>query len=98
MFNGIIKNTGVINKIYHKNKDCLLEIKSKMKFSKEEIGSSIACSGVCLTLDNFKSNNFKNLSVLKSIVSKLRRFKIWIMMGIVISGRSQRKNGVKKLK
>jgi len=59
MFNGIIKNTGVINKIYHKNKDCLLEIKSKMKFSKEEIGSSIACSGVCLTLDNFKSNKIQ---------------------------------------
>ena len=59
MFNGIIKKTGVINKIYHKNKDCLLEIKSKMKFSKEEIGSSIACSGVCLTLDNFKSNKIQ---------------------------------------
>ena len=31
-----------------------LGIYSKIKFSREEIGSSISCSGACLTLDNFK--------------------------------------------
>ena len=54
MFNGIIKHTGKINKIYKKNKDCVLEISSNIKFNKDEIGSSISCSGACLTLETFK--------------------------------------------
>ena len=54
MFNGIIKHTGKINKIYKKNKDCVLEISSNIKFNKDEIGSSISCSGACLTLEKFK--------------------------------------------
>ena len=58
MFNGIIKNTGKISKFYKKNNNCLLYILSKIKFSKNEIGSSVSCSGACLTLE--KSN--KNLS------------------------------------
>ena len=56
MFTGIIKNTGTISKIYKKNNNCFLEILSKMKFSKNEIGSSISCSGVCLTLEKYKGN------------------------------------------
>ena len=48
MFTGIIKNTGVINKISRDKNDCSLEILSRIKFSKHEIGSSISCSGVCL--------------------------------------------------
>ena len=35
MFNGIIKNTGIINKIYRKNNNCILEISSKIRFLKE---------------------------------------------------------------
>ena len=56
MFNGIIKNTGKINKILKGKKDCTLEIVSNIKFSKDEIGSSISCSGACLTLENYKKN------------------------------------------
>ena len=56
MFNGIIKNTGLINAIIKKNNNCFIEIKSKIKFKKNDIGSSISCSGVCLTLEEFKSN------------------------------------------
>ena len=56
MFNGIIKNTGKINKIFKAKKDCTLEIISNIKFSKDEIGSSISCSGACLTLENYKKN------------------------------------------
>ena len=55
MFNGIIKFTGKIINIYNRNNYCILEIYSKIKFSKSEIGSSIACSGVCLTLENFNN-------------------------------------------
>ena len=56
MFNGIIKNTGKINKIYKKNNDCIIEIMSKMKFTRDEIGSSISCSGACLTLEKYNKN------------------------------------------
>jgi len=56
MFSGIIKYTGRIKNI-HKNKDnCTLEILSKLKFKKGEIGSSISCSGTCLTLEKYKGN------------------------------------------
>ena len=54
MFSGIIKHTGKINKILKKNNNCILEILSKIKFSKSEIGSSISCSGTCLTLEKCK--------------------------------------------
>ena len=64
MFNGIITNTGKVSKIYKSNKDCIMEILSKMKFTKNEIGSSISCSGVCLTLEKCNKN------VIKFYVSK----------------------------
>jgi len=56
MFSGIIKHTGKINKIHKKNNNCILQIHSKVKFSKTEIGSSISCSGACLTLEKFRKN------------------------------------------
>ena len=56
MFNGIILNTGKIISIKKKRSNCTLTIFSKMKFSIKEIGSSIACSGTCLTLLEFKKN------------------------------------------
>ena len=40
-----------------------------MKFSKKEVGSSISCSGVCLTLENFKKNMIK-FYVSKETLSK----------------------------
>ena len=59
MFSGIIKNTGKISAISKKNNNCLIEILSKMKFTKNEIGSSISCSGVCLTLEKYNRNLVK---------------------------------------
>ena len=56
MFSGIISHTGKIKKIYKNNNNCALEIISKIKFSKTEIGSSISCSGTCLTLEKYKRN------------------------------------------
>jgi len=56
MFNGIIKHTGKISMIYKNNNNCNIEILSKIKFSKNEIGSSISCSGACLTLEKYKGN------------------------------------------
>ena len=50
MFNGIIYNTGKI-KIIKKNKNSfVIGLKSKLKFRKRDIGSSVCCNGVCLTL------------------------------------------------
>ena len=56
MFTGIVKNTGKISKIYKNSNNCIVQILSKIKFSKSEIGSSISCSGTCLTLEKYKKN------------------------------------------
>ena len=69
MFNGIIKNTGKISKIYRKNDNCYLEISTKMKFTKSEIGSSISCSGTCLTIENY-SKNLVKFYVSKETINK----------------------------
>ena len=56
MFNGIIINTGRILKIEKKNDNCLLLLKTKLNFKKNEIGSSVSCSGVCLTVEKINKN------------------------------------------
>ncbi len=56
MFTGIIKNTGKISKIYKNSNNYIVQILSKIKFLKSEIGSSISCSGTCLTLEKYKKN------------------------------------------
>ena len=56
MFNGIITHKGKVVRIYKKNNNCILEISSKMKFKNNEIGSSVSCSGVCLTLEKYNKN------------------------------------------
>ena len=55
MFNGIIKHTGKISKILKKGENLLIEISSNIKFKKYDIGSSISCSGACLTLEKYSS-------------------------------------------
>ena len=59
MFNGIIKNTGKVIKIYKRNNDCVIKILSKMKLTKNDIGSSISCSGVCLTVEKYNKNSIQ---------------------------------------
>ena len=56
MFNGIIREQAKITKIIKKSKNSILLLKSNMKFSKSEIGSSISCNGACLTLYKIKNN------------------------------------------
>ena len=56
MFSGIITHTGKIKNIYKKGSNCFLEVRSKMVFKNDELGSSISCSGVCLTLEKYKGN------------------------------------------
>ena len=54
MFNGIINHTGKVVKLISRNKGIDLYINSKLKLKKNEIGSSISCDGVCLTLVSYK--------------------------------------------
>ena len=55
MFNGIIYNQGSISKIIKREKGLNIFIKSNLKVSKKDIGLSVACDGVCLTLVSYKS-------------------------------------------
>ena len=50
MFNGIIFNKGKVCKIQKHKNGINLFLKSSIKFSKKNLGMSISCDGVCLTL------------------------------------------------
>ena len=54
MFNGIIFNQGVVNKIIKRTKGIDIFIKSNLKLSNKDIGVSVSCDGVCLTLITIK--------------------------------------------
>tara|TARA_A100001011_G_scaffold252203_1_gene260399 strand:- start:33 stop:620 length:588 start_codon:yes stop_codon:yes gene_type:complete len=56
MFNGIIYNTGTIHSINRTKNSLFVGIKSKLRFNVREIGSSVCCNGVCLTLTKIKKN------------------------------------------
>ncbi len=55
MFNGIIFNKGIIKKISKRAKGINIFVKSDLNLNKKDIGMSIACDGVCLTLITFKN-------------------------------------------
>ena len=55
MFNGIIFNQGIVYKIVKRNKGINLFIKSNLKLNNKDIGISISCDGVCLTLISKKN-------------------------------------------
>ena len=54
MFNGIIFNKGKITKITKRAKGINVFIKSKLKLNNKQLGISISCDGVCLTLISYK--------------------------------------------
>ena len=56
MFNGIIFNKGTVKKIVKRPKGINIFIRSNIRLSKKDIGVSVACDGVCLTLITIKSN------------------------------------------
>jgi riboflavin synthase len=55
MFNGIIYNQGIITKIVKRPKGLNIFISSNLKVSKKDMGLSVACDGVCLTLISYNS-------------------------------------------
>ena len=77
MFNGIIFNKGIINKIRKSTKGVNIFIKSNLKVKRKDLGVSICCDGVCLTMVSLKNkimefyllketmdrSKFKNISI-----------------------------------
>ena len=77
MFNGIIYNTGKVISVEKTQKSIFIGILSNTKFKKKDLGSSISCNGVCLTLvkidkkkiyfylsnETLKRSNFKAVKI-----------------------------------
>ena len=55
MFNGIIKNQGIIKKVIKRPNGIKFFLKFDLKLNKNNIGISISCDGVCLTLVSLKN-------------------------------------------
>ena len=56
MFNGIIFNTGIIEKIDKKKNFFEITVRSQKKFKTNEVGASVSCNGTCLTLTKVKDS------------------------------------------
>jgi len=55
MFNGIIFNQGKVDRILNRKKGINLFIKSNISIKSKDIGISVSCDGVCLTLISLKN-------------------------------------------
>jgi len=62
MFNGIVYNQGLIKSIKKNPRyvrgSLVIEIASNIPFKKSDIGESVCCNGVCLTLIKIKKKSF----------------------------------------
>ena len=62
MFNGIVYNQGIIKSIRKSPKyvrgSLVIEVASNISFKKSDIGESVCCDGVCLTLIRIKKKSF----------------------------------------
>ena len=77
MFNGIIFNTGKVKIIQKKKNSLLVGIKNNLNLKSKDLGASVSCNGVCLTVtsikkdliyfyvssETLKRSNFKNLKI-----------------------------------
>ena len=77
MFNGIIFKQGKVKKILKRKKGINIFVYSKLKISKKDIGMSISCDGVCLTLINIH-NKLMEFYLSKETInrSKFKKTKI----------------------
>ena len=77
MFNGIIFNKGILKKVSKRSKGINIFIRSNINLSKKDIGISVACDGVCLTLITIKNKLLEFYLSNETINrSKFRYFKI----------------------
>ncbi len=59
MFNGIIFNQGEVDKIIKRKKGINLFIRSNFSLKSKDLGISISCDGVCLTLISINNKNLE---------------------------------------
>jgi len=77
MFTGIIKKRGIVKKIIPIKKEIKIGVKSSLKLNNNDLGSSINCSGVCLTLEKIhKGLYFFHLSKETLRVSNFKNIKL----------------------
>ena len=77
MFNGIIHNQGDVTKIIKRPKGLNIFIKSNLKLTNKDLGLSVACDGICLTLISLKSKIMEFYLSKETIVrSKFKFLKI----------------------
>ena len=55
MFNGIIFNQGLVTKFEKRSNGINIFVKADLKLTHKDLGVSVACDGVCLTLINIKN-------------------------------------------
>jgi len=68
MFTGIIRDIGQITSLNTSNGDLNLSIKTTLELNKTNIGDSICCGGVCLTVIKIKNDIF-NVELSKETLS-----------------------------
>ena len=85
MFNGIIFNQGKVKKISKRKKGINIFVYCKFKISRKDIGMSISCDGVCLTLINI-SNKLMEFYLSNETIkrSKFKKVKIGDYINIEI--------------
>ena len=95
MFNGIIYNIGKVQFIKKDKKSIYIGIKTNIRFKKKDLGSSVSCDGVCLTIariskniiyfyisnETLKRSNFKSIKI-----NQLINLEKSISFGQTISG------------
>jgi len=99
MFNGIVYNQGKIKSIKKNPRyvagSLVIEVESNVKFLKSDIGESVCCNGVCLTLikilkksflfylskETINRSNFKNIKI-----GKIINIEKSLLFGTKISG------------
>ena len=59
MFNGIIYNKGKVHRVIKRTKGINLFIRSNLNLKSKNVGISISCDGVCLTLISLKRKIFE---------------------------------------
>ena len=55
MFNGIIYTQGIITKVIKRPNGLNIFVKSGIKLNNKDIGVSVSCDGICLTLISYKT-------------------------------------------
>jgi len=59
MFNGIIFNQGKVDKVLKRKNGINLFINSNLSLKSKDLGISVSCDGVCLTLISIKNKNLE---------------------------------------